>query len=65
MIRTIFILQIICLAIAFIDVGITGANSYYTMNAPGKICCIAILVGFAIQFGIMIVSIFRNKRGSE
>ncbi len=61
MIRTIFIIQIICLIGAAINVALTGANSYTEMNAIGKICCIVILAGFLLEFIIVVFGIFKKR----
>jgi len=61
MIRTIFIIQIICLAAAFLNVVITGANSFSELTMIGKLSCIVILIGFALEFGIVILSIFKKR----
>ena len=61
MIRTIFIIQIACLAAAFINVGVTGANNYSQLGWIGKLSCLLILVGFLIQFVITIAGLFKRK----
>jgi hypothetical protein len=61
MIRTIFIIQIICLIGAFINVGVTGANDYRELNILGQICCILILVGMLIQFTIQVFGILKKR----
>jgi hypothetical protein len=61
MIRTVFIIQVGCLASLFINVGITGANSYSELGIAGKAACIMILSGFGIQLVITGVGFFKKK----
>ena len=61
MIKTIFIIQLISLAVAFADEFITKASDFHGLGIAGKMACVIILVGFLVQIVLLLVNVIKGK----
>lgn len=60
MIKYIFIIQLISLGVAFLDVALTSANSFGELSIAGKMACVIIVIGFAIEIGLGIYNAIKR-----
>lgn len=61
MIRIIFICEAICLAISFLDVALTGSNSYEELTLVGKTACVLLVGGMACHCVIAVIGLLKKR----